>query len=356
MTKRINRIQEKLIKENLDAFLVTTLTNIRYLCGYSGSNGLLVIFPKKAFFLTDFRYHNQAEKEVFSAQLIKAERELYSDLIKVSGLARKNLKLGFESKNLIQHNFERIKTILPQTLLVSTFDLVENISVIKDKEEIAKVKKATAITDKIFEKILPQLKPGVRECEIAAEIDYLNKIFGADGSSFEAIVASGYRGALPHGRASTKKMQKGELVTLDFGSLYQGYVSDLTRTVVIGKASPRQKKIYEIVLKAQKATIAKARANIKGKELDKIPRDIISKAGFGNYFGHATGHGIGLLVHDKPTVNSKSEDILKPGMIFTIEPGIYLPGWGGVRIEDDILMTSNGCEVLTKAEKNLIEL
>jgi Xaa-Pro aminopeptidase len=356
MINRIKRVQIVLSPENLDAFLVTTLTNIRYLCGYSGSNALLVIFPEKAFFLTDFRYHSQAEKEVSFVQLIKAERELYSDLTKVSGLTGKNLRLGFEAKNLSQYNFERIKSILPQALLVSTFDLIETISAIKDKEEIAKVKKATSITDAIFEKILPLIKPEIRECEISAEIDYLNKVLGADASSFEAIVASGYRGALPHGRASTKKIKKGELVTLDFGSLYQGYASDLTRTVVVGKANPKQKKIYEIVLKAQKSAVAKAKPNIKGKDLDKVPRDIISKAGFGRYFGHGTGHGIGLLVHDKPTVNSKSEDILKPGMLLTIEPGIYLPGWGGIRIEDDVLITAKGCEVLTQAEKNLIEL
>jgi Xaa-Pro aminopeptidase len=215
------------------------------------------------------------------------------------------------------------------------------------------------------------IKPGVRELDIANEIDHFMKKNGlkvpalesvppfeshAVTPSFETIVASGSRSAMPHGIASTKKIKRGELVTMDFGGQYQGYTSDITRTVVVGKASPKQRKIYNLVLEAQLAGLSQARAGVKAKDLDKVARDIISRAGYGKNFGHGLGHGLGLLVHDSPAVAPTSKATLLPGMVITIEPGIYIQGWGGVRIEDDVVITEKGCELLTRAKKELIEL
>lgn len=356
MKDRIKRLGEKIKGESLDLLLVTTPTNLRYLCGYTGSNGILLISEDKSIFITDFRYKEQVKKEVYDAEIKIAQRELFSTLTEIDWLKEKRIKVGFESKNLSFKLYEKLKTLLPQVLWIPTEDLVESISVTKDEEEIKKIKEAADISAKVYQEILPLLKPGTKEQEISAELEYRIRRNGGTGSAFEPIVASGVRSAMPHARASSKRFQRGEFVTLDFGAFYEGYVCDITRTVVLGKATPRQKKIYDLVLKAQTKAIKNACSGMKGFELDKVARDVINNAGFKDYFGHGLGHGIGLLVHDSPGINTKSQEVLKPGMVITIEPGVYLPGWGGVRIEDDILITRNGCKVLTNIDRELLEL
>jgi len=207
-----------------------------------------------------------------------------------------------------------------------------------------------------FSRILNYIQPGIRENEIAAELEYQMKVLGAEKYAFDTIVASGYRSSLPHGIATDKKVKKGELITMDFGAKYQGYHSDITRTVVLGKATSRQKKIYNLVLKAQKAGCAYVKAGLTGKQVDAKARSIISKVGFGKYFGHGLGHGLGTVVHDSPSVSTMSKDIVKSNMVVTIEPGIYIPQWGGVRIEDDLVIKKNKSVILNKAPKELIEL
>jgi Xaa-Pro aminopeptidase len=353
---RVRKLCEIIKRESLDFLLVTTPTNIRYLCGYTGSNGILLVSRDKSIFLTDFRYKEQVKKEVKGAEIKIAQRELFSTLTEIELLKEKRIKVGFESKHLSFKLYEKLKALLPQILWIPTEDLVESLLVTKDEGEIKKIKKAADISAKVYQEILPLLKPGTKEQEISAELEYRIRRNGGTGSAFEPIVASGVRSAMPHARASSKRFKKGEFVTLDFGASYEGYVCDITRTVVLGKATSRQKKIYNLVLKAQTKAIKNACSGMKGFELDKVARDVINNAGFKDYFGHGLGHGIGLLVHDSPGISTKSQEVLKPGMLITIEPGIYLPGWGGVRIEDDILITRNGCKVLTKIDRELLEL
>lgn len=356
MKIRINRVQKKLKEENLDALLVSTLTNVRYLSGYSGSNGLLVITQQNSFFLTDSRYWEQAKKEVKGSKIIFVGRDIFEDLPRLGVWKSKRMKLGFESENLSCVLYSRLKILLPEVLLVPTQKLVDSLTIIKDQEELKRIRKAVEITDVVFSQILNFVQPGITERDLAAEIEYMMRKYGADGPAFDTIVASGYRSALPHGKASSKKIKEGELVTFDMGAFVNGYCADMTRTVVVGKAKPRQEKVYDVVLKAQKKAIRFARAGVRCEKLDKVARDVIQKAGFGKHFGHGLGHGIGLLVHTPPRVSSKSDEVLMPGAVITIEPGVYIPNWGGVRIEDDVLITRKGCEVLNRSPKKLLEI
>jgi len=353
---RLKQAYALLKKNNLNGLIVSRLSNIRYLSGYSGSNGLLILAPPRAYFLTDFRYTVQARKEVKNCQVIIAERDLLGELAQLPCFQKKT-RVGIESAYLTVQNFNKIKELIPKANLVPVEDIVESIAVVKDNGEINKFKKAAKITDAVFEEILSLIKPGVKERDIALEMLYRMIKRGADGPSFNFIVASGQRSSMPHGAASDKKFKKGDLITFDFGCFYEGYPSDVTRTIVLGKASAKQKKIYEIVLKAQVAAVEAARPGIAAREVDKVARDIIVREGYGDYFGHGLGHGLGLNeVHSYPVLNARSNDTLKPGNVVTIEPGIYIPNWGGVRIEDDVVITNKGHKVLTRLPKELIEL
>jgi Xaa-Pro aminopeptidase len=356
MINRIKKIQEILEKENLDLLLITSLPNIRYLSGYSGTNGLILISSNKSLFLTDFRYKEQASEQVKYLKVVIAERELILSLPTLSLLRPKRLKLGFESNHLTCGTYRKLKALLPNCLLVPTENLIESLSVKKDQNEIDRIKKAVSITDRVFYEILDFVKPKVKEQDLAAEIEYKFKKYGSSAPFFETIVASGKRSALPHGVASSKRIEKGDLVTLDMGAVYDGYTADMTRTVVVGKANKRQKEVYNIVLKAQRQALSKVKPKIKACDLDKVARDIIKRAGYDKYFGHGLGHGIGGIIHAGPAINPRNQQLLEPGMVITVEPGIYIPNWGGVRIEDDVLITKRGCEILTKAEKGLIEV
>lgn len=356
MKTRIKKLQKILIIENLDFLLVTFLPHVRYLSGYSGTNGMILLSPRSSIFFTDFRYKEQVKEQVKNMKVMIAERDLFSSLSNLPQLKAKRVKMGFESDHLSCQVYRKLKTLLPDGLLVPTEELVENLTIKKDKGEIEKIKRAAKITDRVFSEILDFIKPGATELDLSAEMEYRMKRYGSSTPYYETIAASGKRSALPHGRASDKKIQKGDLVTLDFGAVVDGYTADLTRTVVVGKANKRQKEVYNIVLRAQRRAISRARFGMKACDLDKIARAVIKKAGYGRYFGHGLGHGIGLLIHDNPAVNTTNQQILEPGMVITIEPGIYIPNWGGVRIEDDVLIARTGVEVLTSSERNLIEL
>jgi Xaa-Pro aminopeptidase len=352
---RIQKANALVKKHKIDVMIVSKLSNIRYLSGYSGSNGLLILTPPKAYFLTDFRYAVQARKEVRNCQISIAERDLVSELVKLPCF-RKKAKVGFEAASMTVKTLEKISELITKATFHAVENLVESLLVIKDNSEINKIKKAVKITDNAFSKILKLIKPGVKERDLALELSYQMIKMGADGPAFDFIVASGRRSSMPHGKASDKKIKKGEFITFDFGCFYDGYASDMTRTIVLGKASEKQKRVYGIVLKAQMAAIDIAAAGIPAKELDMVAREIINKEGFGDNFGHGLGHGIGLEVHSGPVVGPRSQETLAVGNVITIEPGIYIPNWGGVRIEDDVLITQTGCKVLTKSPKKLIEL
>lgn len=356
MKNRIKKVQRMLPEENLDFLLVTFLPHVRYLSGYSGTNGIILLSATSSVFLTDFRYKGQAKEQVKNMKVQVVQRDLFSSLGDLAVLKGKRIKLGFEADHLSCKVYRRLRSLLPDCLLVSTEGIVETLTVKKDTGEIGKIKKAVRITDQVFSEILNFIKPGVKELDVAAELEYRMKRHGSSSPYFQTIVASGKRAALPHGIASGKRIRKNEFVTMDYGAVFDGYTADMTRTVMVGKASKKQKQLYNLVLKAQRRAISRAKSRMRACDLDKTAREVIKRAGYGEYFGHGLGHGIGLLVHDNPAVNPTNQQRLEPGMVVTIEPGVYLPNWGGVRIEDDILITRRGCEVLTKSEKGLVEL
>jgi Xaa-Pro aminopeptidase len=354
--KRINALRQKLRADNLDGMILTHLDHVRYLTGFTGTAGLLVISPSGADFFTDFRYTEQARKQVKGARVSIVKRNLVADLKEFPKLNVKNRTYAFSSEYLTVALKEKLQKVLPDSLFVPADSILADLGWVKDNDEIASITKAVEISDLAFERILSMIAPGVRERELAAELEYQMVMLGSEKRPFETIVASGYRSALPHGVASGKKVKKGEFITFDFGATVNGYVSDITRTVVVGKPTQRQKKIYDTVLKAQKAGIRKVKAGVMAIAVDEASRKVIEKAGFGKNFGHGTGHGIGFYVHLGPRVAPESEDKLMVNNVITIEPGIYISGWGGVRIEDDVVVTRTGGKVLNKAPKNLLVL
>ncbi len=354
--KRINALRQKLRSDNLDGMILTHLDHVRYLTGFTGTAGLLVISPSGADFFTDFRYTEQARKQVKGARVSIVKRNLVADLKEFPKLNVKNRTYAFSSEHLTVALKEKLQKVLPDSLFVPADSILADLGWVKDKDEIASITKAVEISDLAFERILSMIAPGVRERELAAELEYQMAMLGSEKRPFETIVASGYRSALPHGVASAKKVKKGDFITFDFGATVNGYVSDITRTVVVGKPTQRQKKIYDTVLKAQKAGIRKVKAGVMAIAVDEASRKVIEKAGFGKNFGHGTGHGIGFFVHLGPRVAPESEDKLMVNNVITIEPGIYISGWGGVRIEDDVVVTRTGGKVLNKAPKNLLVL
>jgi Xaa-Pro aminopeptidase len=353
--QRIKKAFGLLKKNNIDIFLVSEINHVRYLAGFTGTNGMVVLAPPKAYFLTDFRYAVQSQKEVKNCQVIIASRQLATELPKIP-VFTKGKRVGIEGDFVTISLLDKFKELMPAITFKATTQLIESLSITKDGDEVGKIRKAVRIADKAFAETLELLKPGIKEMDVALEIEFKMRALGAENVSFETIVASGQRSAMPHGRASDKKLRKGDFVTLDFGCLYRGYASDITRTVVLGKATEKQKKIYGIVLAAQKAACRAVKPGLSCNRLDNVAREMIMKAGYGDHFGHGLGHGIGLLVHDRPVLSPQSNDVLAPGMVVTIEPGIYISNWGGVRIEDDVLVTDGGGQILSKSPKELLEL
>lgn len=354
--KRISALRRKLRENNLDGMIVTHLDHVRYLTGFTGSSGLLVVGPKGAEFFTDFRYQDQSKEQVKGAKVNIVRGDLIEQLKEHKGLAEKNRRFGIDASQmtLAQHN--KLRHVWPEVLLPHADEVLAQLGWVKEPVELTAIKKAAAVSDKAFERVLNLIAPGVRENELAAELEYQMMMMGSSKPAFETIVASGWRAALPHGVASNKKVEKGDFITFDFGATIDGYVSDITRTVVVGKATKRQRKIYDIVLRAQEAGVKKVKAGVGGKAVDEVCRNIIKKSGYGKYFGHGTGHGIGFFVHVGPRLSQMSEDVLQVNNVVTVEPGIYISGWGGVRIEDDVIVTKKGGTVLNKAPKELLEL
>lgn len=353
MAQRLEELRRSFSAVRIDALLVTHLSHVRYLTGFSGSSGVCVVTKDRCYFLSDGRYRQQAREEVHHAHVIIAKSALFPE-ISNRKLLNGSGRVGVESHYLSVSSLETLKKFFPRTKFVPTQSLVEKIAAVKDKSEIESIKKAVSITDRVFARILEILKPGVSEQDVAAEINYYHKKFGAEADAFEPIVASGARGALPHARASAKKIRNGELVTLDFGCRYNGYHSDLTRTVAVGKPSSKARKIYQVVWDAQQRALDAVTSAMKARALDAVARSYIKKKGFGKYFMHSLGHGLGLEVHEAPRISALSKDILCDGNVITIEPGIYIPDFGGVRIEDDVLVRNGSSEVLNKSPKELI--
>lgn len=354
MMLRVEKLRKKMQEENLDSFLITSPYNLRYLTNFTGTTGLAVITLEKAFFITDFRYTEQATAQAQGFEIIKNVGPIFeevADLVQKEGLR----ELGFEETTVSFLEYSVLEEII-DAQLIPISGMIEELREIKDEEEIAIIEKACSIADLAYDHILKMIQPGMTEIEVANQLDFYMRSLGASGVSFETIVASGLRSAMPHGVASKKIIEQGDLITIDFGCYYEGYVSDMTRTFAIGDPGEQLKEIYQIVLEAQLAVLEVAKPGVTGKQLDAVARDYITKHGYGEAFGHSTGHGIGLEIHEGPNVSVRAEKQFVPGNIITDEPGIYLPGIGGVRIEDDLLITSNGNRVLTHSPKELIIL
>lgn len=355
-TSRLNNLKAKLRQDNLDGLVITDPSQIRYLTGFSGDTAVLVVTPTAAELMTDFRFRDQAQLEVRGAKVNITKGDSFTALKEHRLLSAVNARVGYCGDYMTVSAKKRLKGHLPHALLANADATLHGMGWVKDPEELVYIKKAVRIADIAFERILKIIRPGIAERELAAELEYQMLMLGSERPAFETIVASGVRSAMPHGVASQKKIDKGDFVTIDFGATVKGFVSDITRTVVVGKATPRQRKIYGIVAKAQLAGIKKVRAGVAAKSVDDAARNVIIKAGYGKDFGHGTGHGIGFYIHMGPRVSQLSNDKLMVNNVITIEPGIYIAGWGGVRIEDDVVVTKSGGQVLNRAEKKLLEL
>jgi Xaa-Pro aminopeptidase len=352
--EKIEKLRARFDEYGIDGMLITNSYNRRYMTGFTGSAGVVVIGKTKAVFITDFRYVEQASKQIQGYEIIQHTGLMIEEVAKqVANLGIK--KLGFEQDDLSYAAFKAYEKAV-QAELIPVSGVVEKLRLIKSDSEIKILKEAAEIADAAFQHILNFIRPGVREIEVANELEFFMRKQGATSSSFDIIVASGYRSALPHGVATDKVIEKGEFVTLDFGAYYKGYCSDITRTVAVGEVSDELKKIYDIVLQAQLRGMAGIKPGMKGREADALTRDYIIEQGYGDYFGHSTGHGIGLEVHEGPALSVRSDVVLEPGMVVTVEPGIYIAGLGGVRIEDDTVVTKDGNESLTHSPKDLIIL
>lgn len=353
---RFERLFE-LLPDNVESVLITSDINRRYFTGMKSSAGTVLAFRNKAYLLIDFRYIEKARETVKTAEVIET-KELYKE---ISALLRQEgvKNLAIEAMDVTVSRLNVMKKHLKCVDIIETDVLSNSINklrMIKDEEEMGCIRKAQEIAESAFDDILGFIKEGVTEREIALELDRLMLEKGAEGISFDTIALAGENTSMPHGVPSDKKVKKGEFVLMDFGAVYNGYHSDMTRTVCVGTPDEEMEKIYNIVLTAQEKAIAAAKAGISGKELDGIARRHICDAGYGEYFGHSLGHGVGLEIHEQPNAAPSYEKNLEKRTVITIEPGIYIAGKFGVRIEDFVILTENGCINLTKSAKNIITL
>ncbi|MBC8079589.1 MAG: aminopeptidase P family protein [Gorillibacterium sp.] len=352
---RLKKLRDEMSLRNLEALLITNPINRRYIAGFTGTSGYVLVTSDHAWFLTDFRYMDQAAKQAVGFDIVEhlpKPMESIKDLL--NGVRIE--KVAFEQNDLTYGSYLGYAADLSGIELVPSSGLVEKLRMYKEDGEIVIMQEAADLADKTFSHILTCLKPGMTEKEVALEMEFFMRRNGATSPSFETIIATGERSALPHGVASDRVIQGDEFVKMDFGAYYNGYCSDLTRTVVLGKPTDKHKEIYQIVLDAQLHCLENLKPGMTGREGDALARDIIVKAGYGDRFGHGTGHGLGMEIHEDPRLSKLCETVLEPGMVVTVEPGIYLPGFGGVRIEDDVLITEKGIRILTRSTKAFLTI
>lgn len=354
--QRVEALRRRLAEENLDALLVTAPPNRAYLSGFTGSHGTLVITSSAAMLLTDSRYVEQASAQAPGFEVRDEGADGLAALVEtVKRLGPR--RTGFEGRTVSVATLRQWEEGLHDaTALVPTEGLVEELRLVKDAGEVALLRRAAALADAGFEKLRELVRPGRKERDIALELEFFLRREGAEKAGFEFIVASGPRGSLPHGVASERVIAAGELVTVDFGCFVEGYTSDLTRTVAVGRPPERWREVYEVVRQAQEEGVAAVKPGRTGAEVDAAAREVIARAGFGDFFGHGLGHGVGREIHEGPRLRRTATEVLRPGMVVTVEPGIYLPGEGGVRIEDMVLVTEEGGERLTRARRDLVIL
>lgn len=354
MTLKLANLRKLLTENKLDALLITNSYNRRYMTNFSGTAGVVIVSADDAVFITDFRYTEQAEEEIQGYRIVQHQKTIIEEV--AFQLKKMNVKtVGFEKDDVSFGLYELYRQEV-EAALKPVSGLVEKLRMVKTPEELELLQAAAKIADDAFAHIVTYIQPGVTELDVSNELEFFMRKQGATSSSFSIIVASGLRSALPHGVATDKVIQSGDFVTLDYGALYKGYISDITRTVAVGEPTDKLKEIYAVTLEAQELALKGIKPGMTGIEADAIARDYIISKGYGEAFGHSTGHGIGLEVHESPGLSFRSETVLEPNMVVTVEPGIYLPEIGGVRIEDDIVITEDGNRRLTFATKALLIL
>jgi Xaa-Pro aminopeptidase len=351
---RLDKLKEIVARRKLKAVFISNTKNCTYLSGFTGDDSFLLIAGEKNIFITDSRYTEQAAAQAPDFEILGYKGAMLDAL--AEELRKSKIRvLGFEDTYTVFSMYGNMKKKLRVRLEPLGEELLKLRSV-KDAHELEIIKKAAMIADSAFEHILGFIKPGISEMDVAAEIEYSMKKNGAEKCAFDTVVASGERSSMPHGVASERILKSGDTITMDYGAVVSGYCSDITRTVFLGKPNEEVREIYNIVLDAQKKGIEGAREGLRGREIDSVARGYIKEKGFDEYFGHGLGHGIGLEIHEEPRLSPKSETIMRNGMVVTVEPGIYIPGKYGVRIEDDIVINGQEPIILTKAPKNPIML
>jgi Xaa-Pro aminopeptidase len=353
---RQKKFQQVLEAENLDGFAVTHPANLRYFCGYTGSNGLLVFLQGRRIFFTDGRYTQQAREEVQGARTVIAKSPLLEAAAKFFNEG-KSAAIGFEADHTSVATAADMRQAAGKKIAWKpTSGLAMRQRITKDADELRIIRHAVRMGAAVYEQALPSIRPGVSESVVAGELEFAARRAGADAMAFETIVAAGKRSALPHGRASSQPIPRRGFVVVDSGVVLHGYCSDMTRTVHVGQAGGKARQLYEAVLEAQLAGIAAVKPGVAAGEVDRAARQVLRKAKLDRFFTHSTGHGVGLEIHEPPRLGKAQSEELQPGMVITIEPGAYIPGEGGVRIEDMVVVTAAGCEVLTPLTKQLIEI
>lgn len=355
--RRLSALLDGLTAAHVDALLVTSLANVRYLTGFSGSSALLLVTQREALLITDFRYQTQAPEEVADSARVLIETQslwagLWQQLAQQAGVQ----VLGFESAHLLHRDFQRLMEAGARWQWRPTLDLVETLRERKDAEEVRLIERAANVAIRALERTLADVRVGMTELQVAGVLERALRDEGSEGFPFPSIVASGSRSALPHARATSARIREGDLLLLDFGSEVEGYCADITRTVVVGRASDEQREIYDVVRRANEQASHSIRAGMTGRDADAIARGYIEQRGYGDLFGHGLGHGVGLEVHEAPRLSRTADGALAEGAVVTIEPGVYRPGWGGVRIEDDVVLDAAGPRILTKFTRELIEI
>jgi len=358
-TARFRALRQALSQQEIEALLVTHLPDVRYLCGFTGSNAALAITAKKAVLFTDGRYTAQAKQETQAARVSIAKKSALNEACALLESSAK--RVSYDPEHTTVSELTAMRSAISAGKRRGFFSplkkpIVSELRMVKDADELKRMTEAAALGNRVFSAILPHIQSGVAETEIAASLEFFARSMGAEGMSFETIVASGPRSALPHGRATSHKTPRNGFVTLDFGVILKGYCSDMTRTVYLGKPSAMERSAYDAVLDAQQAAVAAVKPGATCGEVDEAARGTLRKAGLDKYFTHSTGHGVGLEIHEGPRIATGQTLELKPGMVITIEPGIYLPGKFGIRIEDMVAVTDHGSKVLTPVTRALIEL
>jgi Xaa-Pro aminopeptidase len=349
---RLAKLRRRLEEEGIACLLVTDILNVQYLSGFTGSSGQVVVTPERALFLADSRYHLRAEQETSGCEVVRVEGPKKPFQAVAEALLGLGLTEVYFESSLSYGTYAELAQELPGVTLKPGKDLIGELRMVKDAGELERIRAAAAVTDACYSFVLGILRPGITEREVAVEIECFFRRNGAERESFETIVASGSLAASPHASATEKPIEAGDLVLMDFGAIWHGYAADITRTVAVGRADDRQREAYAAVLQAQEAAIQAIRPGVKGRDVDQVARDVVADRGFGDVcYAHGLGHSLGKHVHDGPALSRTSEVVLAPGMVITVEPGIYDPEWGGIRIEDDVLVTDTGCELLTHSAK-----